>query len=480
MTVPVTQITSAGPVVPAFTDVLAAIQSDFQGIFGADAYIAPDSQDGQLLAIFSQAISDLCQQIANLYAQFSPQTAVGVCLDQVVKVNGIRRKSATPSTCPIVISGTANTTIAAGLVGDDLGLGTQWALPPNVQIPGGGTITVTATCTTNGAILVAEGHINTIIGGATSGWQSAVNEVLPTAGSPIETDLALRQRQSISVALAALTPLSTILGAVSNVTGVIRYAIYENDTDSWDNHGLPPHSISIVVEGGAVGDVANAIAATKNPGTGTYGTTSQIVLDSAGVANTINFMELNQVETTVVINIRALSGYASTTTALIQQVVSAWISQLPIGSVVYLDKVRPAADLQGTIATQTTGKDQEILDQLSATYVIYGITLSRSPNIPETYVTGGPYAAGVTTVTVADASRMYPGQAIQFTLDNGTALNTTLDLSIISGNTIDFANAIPTSRSILTNAPVYLTLDVSTAFYEAPFAATTDVTVNVS
>jgi uncharacterized phage protein gp47/JayE len=481
VTIPTTQITLAGPVVPTYDDVLGALQSAFQAIFGSDVYLAPDSQDGQLLAIFAQAISDVNQQLANVYFQFSPQTATGVPLDQVIKVNGIKRKTATFSTVPLTLVGANGTIINAGIAGDDMGLGTQWAIPPGTTIPFSGTIDVTATCLTPGAILIGENHINVIVGGATAGWQSVNNGAIPSPGAPIETDMAVRQRQSISVALPALTPLETILGSIANVDGVTRYAIYENDTNDWDIHGIPAHSIAAVVEGGSTSDVCTAIARTKNPGTGTYGTTSLVVFDSAGVANTINYMQLQLVEITIVVGLRALSGYVATTAGLISTVIAAWITQLPIGSVVYLDKIRSIIDLQGSIATEATGRTQAELDNLSDTYVVYSIAMSRSPNITETTVTAGPYTAGTTVITVTDASRLYPGQPISIVLDDATIFNVNISPTTpISGDTVTLATGIPTSRSILTDAIVKMTADIPCAFYEAPYTATVDITINAS
>lgn len=554
MTVPVTQITESGPVVPGYDDVYNAIVADFQSIFGSDVYIAPDSQDGQMLAIFAQAISDLNQQAANVYYQFSPQTATGVGLDSVVKVNGIRRASATSSIATVDLIGQGNTIINAGVVGDDLNLGTQWSVPSGTVIPAGGLITVTVTSLTLGSVIVPAGHISRIIGGSTSGWQKAQNSSLPTPGAPIETDPALRERQSISVSLPSLTPLGAIVGAILALDGVIRVQPYENDTDTWDSNGIPEHSISMVVEGGVVTDIATAIAAKKNPGTGTYGSTTTIVIDPAGVANTINYMQLVLVAVQVTVYVRTLTGFATTTGALIQECVAAFISDLSIGETSYISRLYAPANLSGDVCTITTGLTQSQLDTLADTYVISAIVQSRAPLVLTTVtggpysagatniavnstvhlytgstviitlddsstftpaitvtgptvltiapgvpagrqilagapvqgianafvaqVAGGPYAAGVATISVVNASKMYAAMPVQIVLDNNSLYSTTVNS--ISGTTVVLANGAPGGRSILTNALIYAASDVACLFYEGCTAVSANIALVIS
>ena len=71
------QITSAGISGPSYTDYLAELQSQYWQIFGSDALITPDTQDGQMLAVFAQALYDTGQACIATYGQFSPQTARG-------------------------------------------------------------------------------------------------------------------------------------------------------------------------------------------------------------------------------------------------------------------------------------------------------------------------------------------------------------------------------------------------------------------
>lgn len=121
------------------------------------------------------------------------------------------------------------------------------------------------------------------------------------------------------------------IGAVANISGVTRYAAYENDTSSTDANGIPSHSISMVVEGGDAMAIAQAIANKKTPGTGTYGMTSEVVTDVYGRPITINFFRPANAPISVAVTIKALAGYTSVNGDAIKQAVSDYINGVAIG-----------------------------------------------------------------------------------------------------------------------------------------------------
>jgi hypothetical protein len=112
---------------------------------------------------------------------------------------------------------------------------------------------------------------------------------------------------------------------------VTRYQAYENDTDETDSNGIPSHSISLVVEGGDATAIANAIAAKKTPGGGTYGTTTVTVINRYGMPININIFRPTDQAISVAISFRALAGYTSTIGAAAQQAVSDYINSVAIG-----------------------------------------------------------------------------------------------------------------------------------------------------
>ncbi|TDV39518.1 putative phage protein gp47/JayE [Paraburkholderia caballeronis] len=321
-------ISASGITAPTYADILASLQQSAQAIYGADVYLEPDSKDGQLLAVFAKAISDSNAVAIAVYQSFSPNSAQGAALSSNVKINGIRREAASYSSADLTIVGQAGAPINNGIAKD--ANGNQWTLPASVTIPATGQIIVTATCTAIGAIMAPAGTINQI-GTPMRGWQSVTNASDASVGAPVESDAALRQRQTHSTANPSLTVLDGIIGAVQNIAGVTRCIAFENDTDETDDNGLPSHTISLVVEGGDAAQIASAICLKKTPGTGTYGTTSQITTDPYGRPLQINFFRPAAATISVAVAIKALPAYTSATGTALQQAVVDYINGIEIG-----------------------------------------------------------------------------------------------------------------------------------------------------
>ena len=378
MSIPVTTITATGCSVPAFADVLAGVQAMFQGIYGADIYIAPDSQDGQLIAAFASAFNDVNLAIQAAYLSFDPDYAQGAGLSSLVKINGLARQTASYSTAPATVIGQAETAITNGVAKDVNGQ--LWNLPVSVIIPSGGSINVTVTAQQLGALAAGLGKINSIYT-PTFGWQSISNTAAATPGAPVEQDPTLKARRKTSTSIAAQTLTEAIGTAVGNVTGVTRSKVFENDTGAVDGNGIPAYSLAIVVEGGLNTDIAAAINLIKPPGTPTYGTTSVVVTDIYGLPKTINYFILTLTPIYVIVNGTALAGYLSTTATLIQQAVAQFLNTLDIGGSVPYGKIGSPVNLSGTAALTASGLTQAQLDLISATYSITSIYigLTSSP-----------------------------------------------------------------------------------------------------
>jgi len=321
-------ISSTGITAPAFSDVLAYLIAKYQGIYGADVYLGADSQDYQFLGIQASAINDTNAAIIADYNARSPATAQGAGLASAVKINGLTKNIPSNSTVDQIIIGQAGTPIINGLTQDSNN--NKWSLPASVVIPPSGTITVTATCQTAGAIQASIGTVNQIAT-PTFGWQTVTNASAANAGAPVETDSQLRVRQSTSTALPSRTVLEGTVGAIWAVTGVTRVTPYENDLSTTDANGVPGNKIYLVVEGGDSTAIANAIAAKKTPGTGTFGTTTISVTDAYGIAHNINFYRPTYDPITVAVALKALAGYTSAVGVAIQTAVSAYINTVAIG-----------------------------------------------------------------------------------------------------------------------------------------------------
>ena len=332
---------------PDYATTLTALQAKVKAIFGEDLYLEPDSQEGQMVAVFALAQQDVYNLAASVYNAFSPHTAQGAGLSRMVVINGIRRQAASYSTVIVVCVGTAGTIINGGVVEDTAGQ--KWDLPATVTIPTSGEISVTAMAQDIGDVRAAAGEVNKI---ATPcrGWQSVSNPQAATPGAAVETDAILRSRQAVSTALPSRTVFEGTLGAVANLNGVSRWRGYENDTSTVDANGLPPHSICMVVEGGDNSAIAEAIALKKTPGCYTMGNVEVMTRDAKGLPNVIRFYRPTAVRVRLRVTLKPLAGYLSTTGAAIKTNLAAYINAMAIGDDVLASRLLTpinAADASG-------------------------------------------------------------------------------------------------------------------------------------
>ncbi|HIF7133432.1 TPA: DUF2612 domain-containing protein [Escherichia coli] len=336
------KVTAEGISAPDYQTILSTLISYFQQIYGSDAYLEPDSKDGQMVALVALAIHDANNTAISVYRSFSPSTALDDALTSNVKINGITRRAATNSTVDELIEGEAGTLITNGSVKDANGI--IWNLPAQVTIGIDGTVIATATCSVAGAVAAPAGSVNKI-NTPTRGWVSVTNPQAATVGVAAETNAELRVRQSQSVALPSLTQFEAVDGAIANISGVTRHKLYENDTDTTDANGLPPHSIAAIVEGGDATVIANSIRGVKGQGVTPYGSTVIVVPDKYGNPHPVGFSRPVDVPIYVKITIEPLTGYTSQVGEEIKAAVSAYINSLAIGASVLLSRVYSPANL---------------------------------------------------------------------------------------------------------------------------------------
>jgi uncharacterized phage protein gp47/JayE len=456
-----------------FGQVLAWYQDQYRATYGQDIYIEPDSQDGQWLGIQALATKDLIDTAIAVYNDFSPATAQGAGLSSVVKVNGIHRNIATPSSAVVTLVGQAGTVIVNGAVRDNQNRGTIWALPPNVTIPVSGQIDVTATATVAGAVTAGPGEL-TEIATPFPGWQTSTNAIAAVPGAPVETDAQLRRRQSRSVGQPSQTTLAGIVGAVGDLLGVVRVVGYQNETNI-DNPvtGLPARSIAIVAQGGNVVTIAQTIALKKPPGTPTYGTTTEVSLDASGVPSTIQLSFEVPVTLKTLVFVRPLAGYVTSTTDLLRTAISSFISGLDIGEPSYLGRLFSPANLEGDEAQAATGLNATQLNTISATYHVTPLALAQARS--DMAVTDGPHGTGATSMNLTRASDFHIGDVIYLAMADLSYFRTIV--TGVTGLTVSFSPGIPGGGTLNNGALVYLIDDVAASFNEGFLAATTDVTI---
>ena len=334
-------LTAAGLTIPNYQAILQDNLAQYQKIYGANQYVGVDSAIYQLLSVISLKNADTLAALQYSYNQTSPATAVGAGLDRLVKLNGIARLPYTYSIANLLITGTPAAVISNGSAQDTNG--NIWLLPATVTIGGGGTVNVSATCTTAGNVTAEPGSIN-IVATPQPGWTSVTNAVAAFPGTPIESDSQLRARQSLSVSIPSHTMLAGVIAAVAAVPGVTRYNILENYTNVVDVYGNPPHSITAVVEGSTDANVAQAIYNQRGLGVYTNGTTTVAITDpNTGTVMNINFYRPAYIPIFVTAQVHQLTGWTSAMPGLIQTALVNYLNSLQIGELVTQSALYAAA-----------------------------------------------------------------------------------------------------------------------------------------
>ena len=229
---------------PTYDDVVTYYVEQLKLIYGSDIYLEADSQDYQMVSIRAKMAYDLMALFGIVLSNQSPSTSIGTALDARVEWNGIKRKIASYSTCDLQLTGTIGTIINNGIVKDSAGK--LWNLPATVTITTSPE-TATATCQEIGAIEAPINSITQIIT-PVKGWTSVTNAISATVGADVETDEELKDRRNDSVALASLNMVDSIQAGIMSIENVKKCKVYENDTNVVDDNGIPPHSISCVVD----------------------------------------------------------------------------------------------------------------------------------------------------------------------------------------------------------------------------------------
>ena len=285
--VPSLTITDTGVTVPQTSDVLNGVLQDLNNAFGGNLNITNvGTPQGYLaenvtsyLTTYNAAITYVLSQIDPLYAEGRWQDAIG-------RLYFLTKNPATATVVTCDLIGSPGVTLAAGLLASD-GTNTYTSLG-SVTFSSGGTASVQFACNTLGAIACPANTLNKI-STAVSGWDSVNNPAAGVAGNDVENRTDFEYRRQQSIASNANSTQQSVIGAVTNVSGVLDCYIYENFTGSAvtvgsTSYSVPAHSIYVAVVGGSDSDVANAIFTKKSVGCNMTGNTTVTVVDTSSLA----------------------------------------------------------------------------------------------------------------------------------------------------------------------------------------------------
>lgn len=262
---------------PSPGDVLAGVQADINAAFGSTLSFAPSTPQGQLAATIAALIVNNNSIFTYYTNQVDPAYATGRMQDAIARIYFLERNPAEPTVLQIQCNGAQGVVIPLGTTVKD-GSGNIY------QSTAAGTITSLGNVTIAFAAVVAgptpvPGSVS--IYQAIPGWDSAT-VLSGVVGQNAESRSQFEARRLQSVAANSAGMVSSILGNVLKVAGVLDAYATENSSNSPATIGgvsLVANSIYVAVTGGLAADVAKAIWQKKAPGCAYNGNTTVTVTD---------------------------------------------------------------------------------------------------------------------------------------------------------------------------------------------------------
>ena len=284
---------------PEIIDEIKNGTADYPGmyqIYGPTINVEPNSPDGQMINIVAQAKLDMLEFVQQVFTGFDPDQAVGVVLDQRCAINGVFRQAGTYTYTNVSVVTSQSLTLpgldtapnAPFTVSD--AAGNRYFLVVTYPTGGAGTFSLQFRAENLGPVTPVANTI-TIISTLTLGVTSVNNPT--TAGTEVgtneESDYALRIRRSRSVALGSQGWVSGLYSALLDIVGVSSALVLENIGSTTDSNGIPGHSIWVLVDGGNVDLIGEAIYNKRNAGCGMKGTITVTINQIDGTTFDVKF-----------------------------------------------------------------------------------------------------------------------------------------------------------------------------------------------
>jgi hypothetical protein len=269
-----------GPVAPSESAILAGVQADLNAAFGGNLNPSLSTPQGQIASSEAAIIGQSNDEFLFLANNFDPAFASGRYQDALARIYFIERLPAQPTVVQALCTGLDGVIIPAGALAQAAD-GNIYTCTEAGTIQGG-SVTLPFACNVPGPIACPADSLN-VIYQAIFGWNTINNPGDGVEGNVVESRAQFEARRAASVGKNSIGSLSSILGAVLDVAGVLDAYVTENTANSPATIGgvsLAAHSVFVAVVGGAALDVATAIWSKKAPGCDYNGNTVETVQDT--------------------------------------------------------------------------------------------------------------------------------------------------------------------------------------------------------
>ena len=263
-----------GLVTQSLEEIRQDLITKFQSIYGSDINLEQNSPDGQWINILAQEKKDILDLFTQFYNNLDPDTVIGLPQQVLYKLNGLTIKAYGYSYCYVNITVTQSVTLqglddnidnadGTGYTVRDTN-GNRWILATTQNLTEGVHL-LNFRAADLGSITALANTINvmeTIIGGVSAVNNPANNYITGNTG---ESASQFRTRRSRSMAVPSQGFDESVESQLLSLDNVTQAKVYDNRTNQTVND-IPPHTLWVIVEGGAPEDIGRVIYNNLPPG----------------------------------------------------------------------------------------------------------------------------------------------------------------------------------------------------------------------
>ena len=338
-------LTNAGYIAPTYAEWLDDVEDDFRSRFGDDIAITSNSNFGILARILAWRLTEMSQQMEQVYYSGFYSTANDSALDRLGANIGVPRKVARPAHTDIKIQTDGQYLVQAGEQFEtndgivfDLTQDVVTAQSTDGNWYGTGTLESEETGTMNNV----EANTITVISNPDDNILLVTNPENVSDGQDDEDDESYRNRLIMENTAKPGPTENGVKSALLNLTGVREVSIVSNDTDAVDSYGNLPESIHIYVLGGNGQDIANTLIDCLPAGCVLNGSQAVNATDMSGSEKTIKFDFATDKPIYAKVNIQTNDQWnADSGASQIEEQIAQAISSLNMGQTVFLTKMYP-------------------------------------------------------------------------------------------------------------------------------------------
>lgn len=330
-------IDATGVILADTSDVQATVEGEWQTTYGADMAVTNDTPQGKMITAEISSRVSVVNNNAAVANQINPNKAGGVFLDAICALMGLFRSPATPTIVPgVSVAGQPLTILPAGSQVRGISSGQLFETISQIQFDNTGAGTVDFQCLVTGPITCPIDDINSAnqsIVTQVLGWETVLNTVAGTPGTPQQSDASLRALRNQTLALQGISTVEAQTSGLAATPGVLSFAYRENvanTTQIIDGISLTAHSVWACVDGGADIDIATSLFENKTDGAGWNGAHTVALLEPAS-GQTYNISFDRTVPLAIIARVTVRKG---TNTSVLSQTVAQAVQDYANGLVV--------------------------------------------------------------------------------------------------------------------------------------------------